>query len=243
VATHNWNCYEHIIAGTIGPSVGASATATNHVGVIGCISYTPTINSFHFPPALYAFNTLTVKGYDYSPTLSVVGTTLVEHAFYATRSGLTLATNGNATAADYSTGVIRLGANAERIYSDGTDLVLLPQTNVRIGGHLKIDDAKNVILGTTTGTKIGTATTQKLGFYNATPVARQAALTTQLTTITYTAPGTPDYAIATLVGSGAGVCYGFSSANEGHTVLSVIANLQTRVAELETRLKSYGYLP
>jgi hypothetical protein len=31
-------------------------------------------------------------------------------------------------------------------------------------------DGSNIILGTATGTKIGTATTQKLGFYNATPV-------------------------------------------------------------------------
>lgn len=38
-------------------------------------------------------------------------------------------------------------------------------------------DAANVILGTTTGTKIGTATTQKLGFFNTTPVVQQAAAT------------------------------------------------------------------
>lgn len=35
-------------------------------------------------------------------------------------------------------------------------------------------DATTWVMGTTTGTKIGTATTQKLGFYNATPVAQQA---------------------------------------------------------------------
>jgi hypothetical protein len=30
----------------------------------------------------------------------------------------------------------------------------------------------NLIFGTTTGTKIGTATTQKIGFYNATPIVK-----------------------------------------------------------------------
>lgn len=35
-------------------------------------------------------------------------------------------------------------------------------------------DAANLVVGTTTGTKIATATTQKLGFYNATPVVQQA---------------------------------------------------------------------
>jgi hypothetical protein len=33
----------------------------------------------------------------------------------------------------------------------------------------------NLILGTTTGTKIGTATTQKLAFYNATPIVQPTA--------------------------------------------------------------------
>lgn len=37
-----------------------------------------------------------------------------------------------------------------------------------------LNEAANFILGTTTGTKIGTAATQKLGFWNATPVVRQA---------------------------------------------------------------------
>jgi hypothetical protein len=65
-----------------------------------------------------------------------------------------------------------------------------------------------------------------------------AALTSQLTTLTHTAP-TPDYAIQDLVNSG---CYGFVTKDEGNTVLSVIANLQTRVSELETRLQAHGLL-
>lgn len=38
-----------------------------------------------------------------------------------------------------------------------------------------LTDAINVVLGSTTGTKFGTAITQKLGFYNATPVVQRAA--------------------------------------------------------------------
>lgn len=61
--------------------------------------------------------------------------------------------------------------------SDGTVLF-----QVGAGGALTLFDGGNFALGTTTGTKIGTATTQKLGFWNATPVvqpasANQAALT------------------------------------------------------------------
>lgn len=45
-----------------------------------------------------------------------------------------------------------------------------------------IADATNIVLNTTTGTKIGTATGQKLGFYNATPVIQPLA-TTDLGTV------------------------------------------------------------
>jgi hypothetical protein len=41
---------------------------------------------------------------------------------------------------------------------------------------LTLADALNIAVNTTTGTKIGTATTQKLGFYNATPVVQPAAI-------------------------------------------------------------------
>ena len=47
-------------------------------------------------------------------------------------------------------------------------------------------DTINMVLNTTTGTKIGTATNQKLGFWNATPIiqpasANQAAITDSTT--------------------------------------------------------------
>ncbi len=45
-------------------------------------------------------------------------------------------------------------------------------------------DGANIILGTTTGTKIGTATSQKLGFFNATPVIQQTgSIKTAMTTL------------------------------------------------------------
>lgn len=95
----------------------------------------------------------------------------------------------------------------------------------------------DLILGTTTGTKIGTGATQKLGFYGATPVAQGAALTAQLTTITHTAPGADDFAIQALTQT---TPFGFVTADEGHTVLKVIANLQARLAEVEARLEAVG---
>jgi len=75
----------------------------------------------------------------------------------------------------------------------------------------------------------------KLAFYGGVTAARGAALTAQLTTITHTAPGTPDYAIQDFTQTSP---WGFADHDEANSVLKVIANLQTRVAELEARLGS-----
>lgn len=45
-------------------------------------------------------------------------------------------------------------------------------TTAPIVTSITIADAGNVAFGTTTGTKIGTAATQKIGFWNAAPVAQ-----------------------------------------------------------------------
>jgi hypothetical protein len=110
---------------------------------------------------------------------------------------------------------------------------------IKVNSNLEIADAKDIVLATGTGTKIGTATTQKLGFFGVTPVVQQTELTDELTTITHTAPGTADFAIQNLV---AATGYGFVTEDEGNTVLSVIANLQARVNELETKLVALGFL-
>ena len=80
--------------------------------------------------------------------------------------------------------------------------------------------------------QIGGAT-DKIGFYNTTPVIQALSMTTQLTTITHTAPGTPDYALQDMTNSSP---YGFVTQDEANTLLSVVENLQVRVQELEDML-------
>jgi len=77
------------------------------------------------------------------------------------------------------------------------------------------------------------------GFFGKTPVTKGAALTAGLTHLTAKLPVSYDYVIADLTQT---TPFGFVSANEGQTVLTVIANLQTRVTELESRLQAYGLL-
>lgn len=53
------------------------------------------------------------------------------------------------------------------------NLILSPASNsVQVNAHLTLS-AKNLVTDTTTGTQIGTATNQKLGFFNSTPVVQQ----------------------------------------------------------------------
>jgi hypothetical protein len=55
---------------------------------------------------------------------------------------------------------------------------------------LTLADAMNVVLGTSTGTKIGTATSQKLGFFNATPIVQPSGnLITALSNLGLVATG------------------------------------------------------
>ena len=49
---------------------------------------------------------------------------------------------------------------------------------VTFGDIFMIADGLNFILGTTTGTKFGTSASQKIGFFNKTPVVQQSAITT-----------------------------------------------------------------
>lgn len=80
-------------------------------------------------------------------------------------------------------------------------------------GDLKFADGCNIKFNTSTGTKIGTATTQKMGFFDATPVVQQAALTAVVGTATDGTIGTND---------------------------TITNNIRTRLGDLESRLATLG---
>jgi hypothetical protein len=145
-----------------------------------------------------------------------------------------------ATSTAWSTSGTGFGVNAASGFAGRLlDLQLNGTSEWNFSGTVfGIGEANDIAVGTTTGTKIGTAAAQKLGFFGVTPVVQQTELTDELTTITHTAPGTADFAIQNLSLTG----YGFVTEDEGNTVLSVIANLQARVNELETKLVALGFL-
>ena len=73
--------------------------------------------------------------------------------------------------ATYSGDGLRVKAGASVIVESGASASVLS------GGSVTLGEGVNVALGTGTGSKIGTGTNQKLGFFNATPVVQQSAVT------------------------------------------------------------------
>lgn len=63
-------------------------------------------------------------------------------------------------------------------------------------GDITMADGKNIILNTTTGSKIGTAITQKLAFFNSTPIVQRAGAA-QAAVVTTAATQTTPFGYAT----------------------------------------------
>jgi len=85
----------------------------------------------------------------------------------------------------------------------GTSRFIINNSDIDINLDLDIADGVNLVLDTTTGTKIATGTTQKLGFWNATPVTQGPAYTvTNLTADrTYDANATTVEELADVLGT------------------------------------------
>lgn len=73
-----------------------------------------------------------------------------------------------------------------RLQIGAADLIQLSSTTATMVQGITISDAKNIVLNTTTGTKIGTATTQKLAFWNKTPIVQP---TTSITGASFVSGG------------------------------------------------------
>ena len=130
----------------------------------------------------------------YAGTASQAIPTATTKYLYLTDAGtLTVGTAWPATA-HVRLAVVVAGATTitsitdARVSNSGAGVNLNTVYLALAGGTL--DDGANVATGGTTGTKIGTATTQKLGFWNVTPVVQPAsanqAAAGALTTVTLT---------------------------------------------------------
>jgi hypothetical protein len=83
---------------------------------------------------------------------------------------------GGAAAGGMAVSVISGGTDENlTIDAKGAGTITLAGTStggIILSRDTTISDAKNIVLNTTTGTKIGTATSQKLSLWNATPIVQ-----------------------------------------------------------------------
>jgi len=99
-------------------------------------------------------------------------------------------------------------------------------------GTLTLGDAKNIVVNTGTGTKIGTATTQKLGFWNATPAVQPAAVADLNVTFTANPPPAADGALTIANGSSA------SNAE----LLEYCVEIEAKLEDLLGKLRTIGII-
>ena len=96
--------------------------------------------------------------------------------------------------------------------------------------HITLADANNLVLGTTTGTKIGSATTQKLALWNATPIVQPTRVGPIVDNSggASTSPTIPAVAAASVDTTAASLT----------TTRNAIASLAAAVAAIDTRLSA-----
>jgi hypothetical protein len=101
-----------------------------------------------------------------------------------------------------------------------------------LSGNKTLYDGANIVLGTTTGSKIGTGATQKLSFWNATPVVQPAAVADLAVTFTANAPAAADGAITVADGN---------SPTVGE-LLEYCVELEAKLEDLLGKLRTLGLI-
>lgn len=99
----------------------------------------------------------------------------------------------------------------------GTNATITNSYALRVGGLIRLVDAVNIEIDTTTGSKIATGTTQKLGFWNATPVVQPASTGTTTAGYTQNASANAVVAESTFTGNTGATAY---------TISDIVKNLK-----------------
>jgi hypothetical protein len=125
---------------------------------------------------------------------------------------------------------------------DGSDLEwrTLAQHGIAISVlGFTLDDGENIAVGTSTGTEIGTAAAQKIGFHGATPVIQASAMTAGHATVTQAGTDSGDVAIQAAVQN---TGYGFVDAAEFEAIVAMVRNNNVRMLEVENILEGKGFV-
>ena len=102
-------------------------------------------------------------------------------------------------------------------------------------------DYNYISKGNKSGTILGKATTNLVGFYGITPVDQPAALTAAVSTLTYTTATAPTSLI--VVSATATLSsFGFATTADFGGVANAVKNAQVRIAEIQARLEEVGII-
>jgi len=128
-------------------------------------------------------------------------------------AGASLTTNGGGVMIGYQAGNAETAANKLYIANSSTTTPLIygdfSTPSLTFNGTVNIQDAKNIVLGTTTGSKLGSGATEKLGVWGATPIVQP----------------TTGVAAATFVAN-AGTAVNDASTFDGYTIKQVVKALR-----------------
>lgn len=119
-------------------------------------------------------------------------------------------TNAAALIGQIIQGAASQTANLLELRADGstTPLASFGAAGALTVPGVTVTDATNIVVGTTTGTQIGTSTSQKLGFYGATPVVRPSGdISTALGNLGLVASGTISVADISATGTPSATTY------------------------------------
>lgn len=109
-----------------------------------------------------------------------------------------------------------LNGTGDAVMTTGALLDSASIQDCTLTGHLTITDSINIVLGTSAGSKIGTATSQKLGFHNAAPVVQRA--------------GAAQVAVST-AGATNVTPYGFGSAAQANSIVTLVNEIRAALVE------------
>jgi len=202
-----------------------AATGVNY-GIVASVTGASTQNT-----ALYvnAVNAATNYGIYIDPTLTASASNFslynnsTAKSYFAGNIGIGVTSPSTALHVISTTEQLRLGYDASNYLSatvSSAGAVTLTATGasagITISNDLTVSDAKNVILNTTTGTKIGTATGQKLAFHNSTPVIQRA--------------GAAQAAAATTASTNT-VPFGYTTSAQADAVISLLNEIRATLVE------------
>ena len=89
---------------------------------------------------------------------------------------------------------------------------ILVSDKVLFKRHVQLLDGRDIRLGTDTGTKIGTGTSQKLGFYNVTPISQRTNASQAAVPTTGAANSTP---------------WGYSTEAQANAIVTLVNELRS----------------